>query len=146
MALCLIVYWPGVDGPWLFDDRSNLLDNGELPVVAQHFDAWRTASLSSGSGILRRPVAMFSFAVDSWRAGELDAATVKRTNIVIHGLAALLLFFFLRSLLLALYERGEYGRQGAWRGCLVLGDTKTAELLALAAALFWLVHPLQVST
>ncbi|MFV0478027.1 MAG: hypothetical protein ACK5ME_09360, partial [Parahaliea sp.] len=84
--------------------------------------------------------------VDSWRAGELDAATVKRTNIVIHGLAALLLFFFLRSLLLALYERGEYGRQGAWRGCLVLGDTKTAELLALAAALFWLVHPLQVST
>ncbi len=141
-ALVLWVYWPGAHGPWLFDDHSNLLENRSLPVEAEHFDAWRSAAVSSGSGILRRPLAMFSFALNSAWSGELDSVAVKQLNVIIHGLCGLLLFFFFRSLLLSFSDRG--GGRGAFST--VSPGSGDVELLAGFAALLWLAHPLQVST
>ncbi len=129
--LTILLYLPGLSGPWLFDDYPNLLQNHQLdidPVVA---DDWRTAALSSGSGPLRRPLAMLSFAAQAAVDGELDAKALKAGNLALHLLCALLLGGLARSLYAVLDPGGEVARH---------------RLVALLAASLWALQPLHVST
>ncbi len=91
---------------------------------------------------------MLSFALNSWWSGELDSVAVKRLNIFIHVLTGFALFFFFRSLLLALgYGAGiPDNSRTAPTPSASIPDFKSAELLAGAAAIVWLAHPLHVST
>lgn len=130
--LVLLLYWPGLSGPWLFDDHSNLLENSALDFQPEVADEWRTAALSSDSGPLRRPLAMLGFAANAALGEGLSPLAVKATNLGLHLLGGLLVFGFALSTLRALNPAGGFAHRHRW--------------VALLAAALWLLQPLHVST
>ena len=131
LALVFFAYSLGFDGPLLFDDYSAIRANILLQIDGTVFDEWRTAALSSRSGPLRRPVAMFSFALNHVAAGGASVFWIKLVNTLIHLATGALLFL----LALPLFARLHPG-----------ADANKVRWLALLAAAIWLLHPLHVST
>lgn len=122
------IFVPGLSGGFIFDDKPNIVTNYLLHVTTLHpFDLIQ-ASLSFHAGGGSRPLAMLTFALDHWRAG-LDPQAFKTTSLVVHAIATVVLALFLRKLL-----------------CLAAWAPKRATFAALAIALVWAVHPLQVSS
>lgn len=127
VASAALVYWPGLDGGFLFDDHSNLTLLGTYGVV----DDWQTFwlyLLSGFSGPTGRPISHLSFLIDAnhWPA---DPWSFKRTNVLIHLAMGVLLFGLMRSLLLA---AGQSTARAGW--------------IAVVATGLWLLHPFWVST
>jgi hypothetical protein len=87
------------------------------------------AALSFRDGHGERALPMLSFALDYWRVGGMDAGAFKATNIFIHAMTTFVLILFLRRLLLIAKWTPQ---QAAWG--------------ALAIAMIWAIHPLQVSS
>ena len=127
-ALC---YAPGLDGPFLFDDGPALTGNPFLRIDGRELDDWRTASLSSNSGPLRRPLAMLSFTANQVAAGAITAMPVKLVNVLLHLGCGVLVFLLARAVVAR--ARPDDSQQ-------LVGHT------ALLAAALWLLAPLQVST
>ncbi|MDH3514662.1 MAG: hypothetical protein OEM83_07330, partial [Gammaproteobacteria bacterium] len=97
LLLGSMVHLPGMSGPFIFDDYTNLQDNSYIKINSLDPESLYYAAYSLDSGPLRRPVAMLSFAVNHYFAGTLrDATPYKLTNIVIHALNGLLLFWLMR--------------------------------------------------
>src|SRR5215213_2675874 len=95
--LVLAIYWPGLNGGFVFDDYPNIVDNPTLKLDTLDGPAWRAAAFSSDAGSLQRPIAMLSFAVNTYLAG-MDPFAMKATNVVIHGINALLVLGLVRLL------------------------------------------------
>ncbi len=128
---CLVValFYPGVNGGFILDDKPNITQNIALYVKGlDHISLWRAASSFHGGAGLRS-VAMLSFGLDYFRADAFDPAAYKATNIAIHAItfAALTGFLFL-----ILSISGWHKNRAFW--------------CALAMALVWAIHPLQVSS
>ncbi|HEX5339676.1 MAG TPA: hypothetical protein VFX47_02205 [Gammaproteobacteria bacterium] len=126
ILVCLVVYWPGLNGPLLFDDFPQLgrffhQPAGHTPGLGE--------VLMSNSGPLGRPVSMFTFWLNSVLTPD-NLAAWKLTNLVIHILCGLLAGLLAMELfVIADRERGVEPRYlGAFVG------------------IVWLLHPLQVST
>ncbi len=132
--LTVIVYYPGLSGDYMFDDRANLLENRQLDLGTLDLETLQNAAFSSGSGALRRPVSMASFALNRYFFG-IAPFSHKVVNLGIHLLtgAALLL---LGRMLLQSYR--QY-RDPA------LSD-RIVTWLPLVVAGLWLVHPLNLTT
>ncbi|MCA9988650.1 MAG: hypothetical protein KDE59_30295 [Anaerolineales bacterium] len=131
LLLGVLLYLPGLPGPLLFDDKPALTVNPLVQIKGGVFDEWRVAALSSGSGPLRRPIAMLSFAANHAIAGDFSPLWLKAVNLGIHLAAAISLYF----LCLTILDELAMGR-----------DKQTRRLVALTAAAIWLLHPLNVST
>jgi protein O-mannosyl-transferase len=134
LASCIAVYLPGLSGALFFDDVPNLIANRYLQFSPAEFDGWRSAVLSNDSGILHRPVSMFTFAVNSAVAGGVDAYSFKAVNLLIHLLIGVVVYALSRALL-----------QAPALGYLQLDESRTNQIALLAAGV-WLLHPLHVST
>jgi Flp pilus assembly protein TadD len=133
-----IVYLAGIKGPYVFDDFSNIIDNSYIAITSLDKDSLYHAAYSVRSGVLWRPVAMVSFALNHYFAGGFgNPAPFKLTNIVIHAINALLVFWLLR-LILARYAHISHEPE----------DRKplTPVLLGAAIALLWAVHPIQLTS
>lgn len=126
LALTAAVYGPGLGGPFLFDDYPNLR---MTKLESLDFDSLRDATLSNRSGFLLRPVANLSLALNGYFLGP-ESVGYKSVNLVFHLIAGLLVFFLVRALALARDGNGN----------------SRANAVALVAAGFWLLHPIQVST
>lgn len=128
LVLPLLVFWPGLGGPFLFDDFPALINNTQLHITHLSFaEVWHAASgfqLGGGS----RPLAMASFAINH-ALGGLDPWGWKLTGLAVHGLNTLLVYLLVTRLF-ALADMGE----------------RHQRLAAFAVAAAWAVHPLQVST
>ena len=126
-GLAVAVYWPGIRGPFLFDDFSNLALLGDHGAI----DNWHQLVrylLSGFSGPLGRPVSMASFLLDdnTWPS---VSAPFKYTNILIHALNGVLLCAVL------------------WQFCRALKvERSRAAWTAVIGAGIWLLHPFWVST
>ncbi len=137
VLLCLLtvmVYFPGLSGDYMFDDRPNLLENPRLDMAALDMDSLLGAAVSTGSGTLRRPVSMASFALNRYFFG-IAPWSYKVINLGIHLLTGLCLWL-LGGLIMRSYVRHrnpEFPAAAAYW------------LPALAAGL-WLVHPLNLTT
>lgn len=125
MLACVLLA-PGLGGGFILDDDYNITLNPLLHVTAWNPQALFEAAYSFTWGGGPRFLPMLSFALDHWRAG-LDPAAFKATNLGIHALTVVVLAGFLRCLL-----------QTVW-------PAAKAEAAALAIALAWAIHPLQVS-
>jgi len=92
------VYWPGLNGGWLFDDYPNIVEN--TGVQPHHFSVplLIEAALSSPASEFKRPLVSLSFALNYLAAG-LDPYWMKLTNLIIHLLNGLLVYILARSLL-----------------------------------------------
>jgi protein O-mannosyl-transferase len=137
LGLLLLVTWllyaPGLQGGFLFDDYANLPALGTTGPINHAATFWRyiTSGRADPTG---RPLSMLSFLLDArdWPANPLP---FKRTNLLLHLLNGVLLALLLRQL-------GQYMQSArALQGNNVrFGDA------ALLGAAFWLLHPLFVST
>lgn len=130
-ALCLtvatlLVFYPGLEGGFVFDDFPNLVRAEGWKAASlgpsSLLDAMRSGQTSEGG----RPLAMLSFAVNHALSG-LDPWWLKATSLLLHLVNGLLAWRLLRHLLAA-------------------GSRAHGELAALLIAGAWLVHPLQAST
>ncbi|HEX5353776.1 MAG TPA: hypothetical protein VFW60_06825 [Rhodanobacteraceae bacterium] len=94
------VYWSGLTGGWVFDDYPNIVDNAAIHIKPGHSTlvAWVDAALSSPASFLHRPLASITFALN-WMAGGGNPWPFKLTNVIIHLINGVLLFFMLRALL-----------------------------------------------
>lgn len=125
LLLTALVYWPGLKGPFLFDDFAN------LPLLHESGPLDRAENvirylLSGFAGPTGRPVAMASFMPEaaSW---PNDPFPFKRTNLILHLINAALLAAVVHRLL------------KAWAH-------PRARAIAIVTAGVWALHPLWVST
>lgn len=131
----VLVYLPGMTGPFLFDDKPNIISNAPLLIENLSMDSLREAALSSNSGPLKRPVSMLSFALNHYASG-LDPFFFKITNLAIHALNGILIFFLIHLLLKRLATKQVET---------TLND-KQAGIIALAITAAWLLHPLSLTS
>lgn len=128
-ALAILPFLPGLPGGFVFDDEQNIVQNSGIELQSLEPGALLYAALSPQPGGMTRVLPTLTFALDYWRGNGLDPATFKVTNIAIHALTTFVLAWFLHSLLL------------------VAGVTRErARWSALAMAMAWALHPLQVSS
>ncbi len=123
IILTLAVYWPGLSGDLLLDDQANLQSIKKLTFEPT---AWRDVVFNNESGPLGRPVAVASFVFNQLTSGG-DTFTLKYTNLMLHLLVGLLLFWLTGRLLSKTEIRVPW-------------------LLACGIASAWLLAPIQVST
>lgn len=124
--VCVLVYLPGLNGPFLFDDAPNII----LPINAWlgGETGWQQVVFGNSSGLFHRPLANLSFAINAAISG-LDPLPFKATNLAIHLLCGALIYALLSRLLRRDPQLSRH-----------------AGLSALAVAAIWLLHPIQVST
>lgn len=147
LLLCLILvssalcYLPGVSGPFIFDDYTNLIDNTYIKITSLDADSLYNAAYSLDSGPLQRPVAMLSFAINHYFTRTFVHSTAyKATNLFIHALTALALFWMLRLIL----SRFQSIRGIDLKSRLL--SISSVDLAAFSIALLWAVHPIQLTS
>ncbi|MDA8095564.1 MAG: hypothetical protein M0T84_16980 [Betaproteobacteria bacterium] len=127
IVVAVAVYWPGIRGPFLFDDFSNLALLGEHGPIDNLHHLIRYL-LSGFSGPLGRPVSMAAFLLDDNTWPSIPAP-FKYTNILIHALNGVLLCAVL------------------WQFCRALNVAASrAAWVAVIGAGIWFLHPFWVST
>lgn len=124
LLVCAAIYIPGLSGPWLVDDEANLEG---FTRFAQGQAPYSDIILSNHSGPLGRAVSMATFA-GNHALGLFSSPALKTTNLIIHLLNCLLIFFLLSQLF----------RRRA--------PALTSNLLASCLAIWWLLLPLHIST
>ncbi len=134
LALTAWVYAPGLEGGFAFDDEANILMNQRLALDGLSIQGLREASLSGNAGPFKRPISMLSFALNHLAAG-FNPFYFKLTNLVIHLVNGLLIFWVARLLLRA--YRHTHARTLR---------RETIAWLALAVAGAWLLHPLNLTS
>lgn len=124
------VLWPGVHGPFLFDDYPNLKNLAEIhgkPTLRSI-----GVYLSLFPGVPGRPLATLSFLLNDY-AWPSEPFGFKVTNLLIHLLNGVLVFGLARALGNAMYPTADSPQRAR------------VELSALATAAIWLLSPIQVS-
>lgn len=122
MLVTVAVYWRSLAAPFVFDDIPAIERNA---TIRQLWPPWRAlCPPTDGSGVSGRPLVNLSLAIN-YAVGGLDPRGYHGTNLVLHALAALVLW-------------------GVLRRTLRLGGSAAADadLFAWTAALLWTIHPL----
>lgn len=101
-AAGLLAYYPGLHGPFVFDDSINIVDNQRLALTQLDGRSLLDAALSSDSGVLKRPLAMVTFALNHYFSdADSSAFPYKLTNLTIHLINAGLIYWLVALLLIA---------------------------------------------
>lgn len=139
--LCIGVYVPGLSGPWIFDDYTNIIYNSYLRLENLDPHNLYQAAFSFESGPLRRPISMLSFALNYYFAGGLGSpAPFKITNLVIHLINAVLVFWFATLVFSRLRELPDARKRYA------IPSGRTAYFFGACVALIWSIHPIQLTS
>lgn len=126
LAITLGLYWPGLHGPFLFDDKPNLSVMNNYGGLTSWDNLLRFLLEAPGSS--GRPISLLTFAVND-QAWPLDIFSVKFTNLAIHLLVCLVLFLFIREVFRKVGKPETY-----------------SNLSSLVIVSIFAVHPLNVST
>jgi protein O-mannosyl-transferase len=127
-VLVLLIYSSSLSGPFLFDDGRNIQENAHIRLTRLGWGDLMRAAFESP--LSNRPVANMSFALNYYLAGYRPGA-YRLLNILIHILAGLFLYLFLKTTLALPVVRSRYGIH-PW--------------LPYVAALIWLVHPINTQS
>lgn len=123
-ASLAIAYSNSMNGPFIFDDDVNIIENDSIRSLWP----WHSLFAPMESGLAGRPVVNFSLALNYAISGS-EVWSYHALNLLIHILAALTLFGIVRRTLTSERLRDRYG--------------SAATGLALIVALLWGLHPLQ---
>lgn len=137
LALAGVLFFPGLSGPFVFDDYSSILKNPQVQITDLDKDSLIQAALGSPVRGLGRPISSLSFGLNHVFAG-LNPMAYKATNLIIHLLAGVLVFLFIRVLL----------KTASLAGTALLSSKlsdRQQDWAALLTTAFWLVHPINVS-
>lgn len=132
LLVTALVYLPGLQGPFVFDDYNNVLNNPALLGKLSGGESLWRVMLSGQAGPLSRPLSMLSFAANNWHTG-LDPYYFKVTNLAIHLLNGVIVFLICLHLL-QLSRRSSQKR-----------ETRDV-LIALSASAIWMLHPVQLTS
>jgi protein O-mannosyl-transferase len=120
MVLTVLAYLPSLQGPFLWDDLSEIRDN---PAIRTLLPPWRP--MLEGGELPHRPLPYFTFALN-YAVHGLEPTGYHVVNIAIHLANGLLVWWIVRESL---------RRQGTL-------TADRADVAAVATAAVWLVHPL----
>ena len=146
LLLCLLgvaglVYLPGISGPYVFDDHPNLLANSYVQITTLDAKSLYQAAYSLAAGPLQRPISMLSFALNHYFAGSFDNSTpFKLTNLLIHILNGLLLFWLTRLIFTRLAQSNQQALLSISR------SKRSLDVLSAGIVTLWVVHPIQVTS
>jgi tetratricopeptide (TPR) repeat protein len=132
--LTLLVFLPVLTGHFQFlswDDDINVTTNPHIRSLDGESIAW----MFTDATYVRRyvPLMWLGFAIN-YKLGGLNPWGYHATNLLFHVLNAVLLFFVVRRLLLAVWGGGERA------------DDARIDWFAAAGAAIWAVHPIRVET
>lgn len=131
--LLILVYRPGLGGPFVFDDLSNVILPPQLKFEELTFDNLNAAARARDGHSLNRPLAMISFGLNRY-AGGLNPLQFKLTNLAIHFLCGIGLML-LTTKLLAYLSTKKLSRP--------LSQGEIA-FLSLGVSLAWVLHPVNL--
>ena len=132
LLLTILAYFPGLHGPFAFDDVTSILQNRALAIHSLAWDQLAQAMLSSDTGPMRRPLSMLTFALNIYFNG-LDPSAFKITNLVIHLVNGILVFALLQKIARYWLDKG------------ILESSIATCWLPLLYASAWLLHPLNLT-
>jgi hypothetical protein len=137
IAAVIAIYVPGLTGPFVFDDWVNIVNNDGTAISRIGITELQGAALSGISGPFGRPLASITFALNYYFAGGFDNTfEFKLTNLVIHILNAVLVYWFLHLLL----KTSAAIKSGIAR------DAGQQRWIAGMAATLWILHPIQLTS
>jgi Flp pilus assembly protein TadD len=122
----LASYHNSFSGPFILDDKDSISGNHSIRNL------W--ASLNppgQGRTVMGRPVLNFTLAIN-WAIHGLDVTGYHVGNLLIHILAALLLFGIVRRTLLLPSLHSHFGASATW--------------IAMTVATLWSLHPIQTES
>ncbi|ACF52873.1 hypothetical protein [Stenotrophomonas maltophilia] len=135
MAVLLVlvagIFWPGLRGPFIFDDFGTIVDNSAIHVEKLGWpELWRAATSFDPGGLLgARPLSMVSFALNYVGSG-LDPWAYKLVGLLVHLINVVLVLLLTRRIL----------------NHLRVVPAAVALRISFFVALIWAVHPLQISS
>ena len=129
-----MVYLPGVSGPFVLDDLTNILQDPH--VAAESFGLHTLADTASRN----RAIPRLTFALNYFLAGKsFDVLAFKLTNLTIHLLNAVLVYMLSLLLVQRFLQSATGVREDARRAWLWY-------LFPFIVALLWTVHPIQLTS
>jgi tetratricopeptide (TPR) repeat protein len=128
LALTFGAFHNGLDGDFVFDDVHLIRD---LPCARTPLEPLRGLFFAGSSECAYRPFRYLTYSFDQALHGG-RAAGYHVTNLILHGVSVVLVFFLLRRLL-----RGRTATGNEWTG---------ADFGALAGAAVFAIHPVQVDS
>lgn len=126
LSITALLYWKGLNGPFLLDDIQNL--SGAI-IRDSSWQEWFRVSFANNSGPFGRSLSIASLALNEYWLGS-GSFGYKLVNLGLHLTIGLLIYNLIYRLLLRLDSNSD----------------KTASIIALVTTFLWLIHPLQVST
>lgn len=138
LLITVVLYKPGIQGPFVFDDYANIVNNQKLKINEFSLAVIINAITSTTNGVFGRPLSMLTFAANTYWDRNLItpfplANTYKMTNIAIHLCNVIAVYIFLTKLVVSL-KSGVEGVGASYRRWL--------PVLVCAA---WAVHPFNVT-
>ena len=129
-VLLFSIYGNSFDCSWHFDDAANITNNTAIHLKSLSWDEIKLILLEGhvGANASPRPLAYLSFGLNYFFGG-LDVFGYHLVNLLIHWVASIFLFLFIRAALNLDSLKKKYGSH--------------AYPIALLAAVFWAVHPIQ---
>src|SRR6185295_19642365 len=125
--ITVAVFWPALGHQFVdWDDPMNLVDNPEFRGLGGRNLRWMLTTTLAGHWI---PATWISFGVD-YRLWGMDPLGYHLTNVLLHAASAVVFYFVALRLLRVATGAGE----------------RVLRLGALAAALFFAIHPLPVES
>ncbi|MDX1694594.1 MAG: hypothetical protein R3208_12580 [Ketobacteraceae bacterium] len=136
LAAAIGVYWPGMNGPFVFDDFYNFVDNPGVQIESLSLQSAQDAIAASTSGPLKRPIPVLSLSLNYYFSG-LEPFSYKLVNLLIHLLNGLLVYGVFVLVLRVARVAGDSGSSAV--------SSSERLLLALLAGA-WLLHPLNLTS
>ena len=134
LLLATLVYVPGLGGDFVFDDEANIVRNEPLHITELSATRLKQAAYSMQAGPLMRPISYLTLAFNHYFTG-LKPLHFKLTNLLIHLLNGIAIFWFSMQLLIAYRRRHQPAL-----------NPRHLRWIALAASAFWLLHPLGLTS
>lgn len=130
-VLIIFCYSNSLDNSWHFDDEPNIIKNENIRIKNFAWEDIQKTFRSPNTGNFKRPVALFSFALNYMFSGH-DTTGYHVANICIHITSALFVYLvFLNTLYL--YRKKEDLRD----------NVVSVQDIALLGTALWAIHPIQ---
>ena len=126
-----LVYAPGWNGPFVFDDQLNILENPNVPIHALTEQEIIRSALSNESGPLKRIIPALSFGLNYYFADGFKSVHFKLFNIAVHCINSGLVFWLL-TLLWPSIANTTWAKQSR------LSNPRLA--FAVSGTLIWALH------
>jgi len=144
IVFVIVVYQPGLNGPFVFDDLVNITKS-DAPQIdeltgRQLLDSAHGPFAHSRPLVLQRPMARLSFALNYYFSGqEFNNFNFKITNLVIHIVNGFLVLWLTCGLWLAwIRNRPELE--------LLAPSAASWQWLPCIVAFLWTIHPIQLTS